>query len=1301
MIEIFASGGLAWCFVKCVAGLAGLNQDDLHTNLASSAIEKTASFLFEKLKGKSNLASLLAESLDKSVNSYLEKRPSAAGDIDQPAIDENVLWQLKTRLASELTAADSAVCKELMTAFLSGRWAELKSATQHLISRHLGHTSNEKLESVSATIAEIFVNEFKSRFESKNSDDREMQLIGFQAVLEDVEALARDVSANRDETRKYFQECGLSELLPRLDKLDRTLTEIKDRGSWPELRKSIVAELSLQLKLPKGAGALVPRKKAANVLFHPVCTEHTLFTAPACMGKTSIVSYIHATEPWSKIIAAIYICDEEDSSTFYAPDGAYSTKLQGYLLSSKMSYEDAARILESAFEAIEESATFQPQKRYVVIDGFDELGKEGDHQIVPIKDLIRGLSWPEWLQLIVTAQPIEELVKHEDWLLVQLDQPVPSPLIPLQGPLSELKKEQEQVANGIILNALEKEVGDIRLREQLASRIASYSHGDLLLVSALANSAVAYRRNNQALDQRDWEKWLERELTKKIPEIDEASGRECGYSSRWARYVRKKFNEEWFSPKREKEWELLLRLLALIVAQPEPQPFEFLARAAHDDSNYYTMSEKILTRMIYYLNVDTHELKTAKQITFRHASMIRWLRSDSDFKDKVIPELGNRYWSAFSLGLARNGLDSNEMRYIVRCGYRHLESQAELALESERIRDFEPLKALITVYGAVAAAAKRGKYKHEDHSIPLTLPQRYGDCFGLLDQYFEKERELTTEKLRSHARQIVDLVIAGADEIPALYAPLRVLADNGFAGSGVDPIKDLRKLIKSDQLLSRYAIGRAIADAYHEAEDDNTKECLRSLVEQAWAQRNDESDGYDWLDTASYCYRFLWSRGNPDGLGPWLQKTYHNNGPELCNHHYPSIRMAFGESLIERCCEPDERLAGKAPWKAAPLGNLDGFFYSPVWHYHCLDLAEAIGAWAHQTKRTYQQTLDEIPPDWRNAAHGQVISDLVKIVIDRLEQVDSDFSQLRSDPAVPDDLGEALNCYWKTERLMRKLNAVQLRKDGWSNPRNVYRWLRPFVYHPIWEVTEAASSILGDLREKEWGKETADAVIRKFGDEKHDKYWQAKYAAIDASYNSHGQDESITDSIFVELVSKNYNHSCHSRVQFICAEDSFLWYDDVKKAQDQSHPSSLARANCDKALEEWWNVFHGPLAYWLSEGNDSALLFEVYQWVCKVMPSQEDRQKGVKLPAIFGVKLEALLQQPVSPYLDVAPPNERWYLLQNKLDWLKSSDAAKRRAVNTANDIWPRDRPRVDGHHFDLIPKVDSQALKTLPDSNS
>jgi hypothetical protein len=313
----------------------------------------------------------------------------------------------------------------------------------------------------------------------------------------------------------------------------------------------------------------------------------------------------------------------------------------------------------------------------------------------------------------------------------------------------------------------------------------------------------------------------------------------------------------------------------------------------------------------------------------------------------------------------------------------------------------------------------------------------------------------------------------------------------------------------------------------------------------------------------------------------------------------------------------------------------------------------------------------------------ETMTKLTAIVVDRLSEAERGLEFAATD----DPMREAGLAYWRTERLLAALRPIDVTDDSWNDFTTAERRLRPFALHPVWEVTEAAASKLSELRERsEAGKATADRIISAWGElegsptgeSQAGSYWQLVYAAVDAAYNSRGRDDgAVGDSLFARLVRKHKDHPQFSRVRFICAEDTFLWFNAIKDAYDSVVDAS-SKEYFAAHMRQWWEAFSEPIAYWLRCGDDSALTYEVFQWaeaVANWYSEEEERDETALVETLREMRSAADAAR--SPFVNVlssdgegAQAGQKWYEL-GCVDWLRLNHRRKVESIGRGDPIWP------------------------------
>jgi hypothetical protein len=905
--------------------------------------------------------------------------------------------------------------------------------------------------------------------------------------------------------------------------------------------------------------------------------RHVLFTAPACFGKTVMMSVVR--ERYPELIAAAYFvrpaCSDSRQLGLFVQTiaaqlerlvGDFHKGLQADLADSVLlapegpvDSEQAGAIFERVLAAVNQSVFEQSEAQvcYMLIDGIDELGPAG----IRIKRLLLDETrWNELpcLRIIASAQPSEEVEfeAEEGWQVVRLNED------------KDARRRQHAAMQEYAESELAPRIVDVATRSELAAALGDHVQGNFLLLHHLLNDSA--RHLPQGGLTRDW--------IAAQPKAPDA-------------YLRRRFEGDWFQTGGEPDERGILpaeyfrhaqRLLSLLLSQRTPTSIERLGRAAVDKSDDLGITFEVLRRMRSCIAYRGHPSDRHCRVLFDHDSSMRsWLtEGDSDgrgvpranvgfFRQQVGLAQGHALWSDYAVGLTTGPATDAKIEFLAAYGVYHACRAAQIAAQRSdhagSASAVSPLSAPSITINWLYTHLESEQFEHLARA-KSRLPRLNRWFFSTVSVCDEHPDSITMLSGGLPVEAFVSLLTRalgrGANEIPALAPPLRVLARMGFT----EPNRSMRErvktavgtimtLVRSDQLLLRYAIARALADAYWGRKDKTFRRFLITVVR---GLRKLGRKEYDAAEAAAYCSKFLWSRGLP-AEDLYVAYAHRTHGKELAESDHYNMRMAYGESLIERACDPENRLDSNQLERAAPW---NASFWTPIWPYHRTDLAEAVGVFEFRMTNGGQDFHWEgngasaSSQDSACASFRARETTLVNVVFNRLGDAAGGISRLIGDPLVPNEFKSAARSYWQTERVL-----VALERCGKSlrflSSDAIFECLWPFVLHPVWEVTEAAASLLSELRDIRI-KDATDVINRLASAQ---CYWQSQYAALDAAYNSHGSDSGkIADSLFSKLVRAHVG-SDHRRVQFIAAEDVLLWFRELVEAHEdvryESAPQSL------------------------------------------------------------------------------------------------------------------------------------------------
>lgn len=988
---------------------------------------------------------------------------------------------------------------------------------------------------------------------------------------------------------------------------------------------------------------LTPRPELTRELLQECNGRRTILVAGNSFGKSSLLQLINRCHPMRVIASYCFDLDHEKERApldFVAKIAAQTSKWVRRRLAQDVAVEESNCHKEIRYKSADRAwrALWNDLQRvqptddiktcYVLIDALDEEKADPSKSVLDILCRV-PITVPPWLGLIATAQPVVFSGKYGDdlanWRVVD-------------------KRDLKTQAN--------KQELDAAMRKTCEDRVGGLLDRKTQIIEALLNQVS---NNFLYLDH----------LLRDIETVG-GSGVDEGWvkkqPDRLEEYYLQRF-EAWFPTK-----ERILGILSVMLALRSPQSPAVLAVLCDikiEDAR------DLLGRMSTFLEGMPSSIDSTTICEFRHSTIRKWLPSKDAGPFRVSKAEGHMIIGKESTGLAdflpgrrsdqMYGDDEKMHAFFLVEGVHHMLE----AVRAERAPSTDQVELILAAVRILAAMHAQVESPDIGHYVSGALNDYNRKLFDLLGvMHRNNDPRLPAIEVSS----LVEVIKSGCNEIPKLYSPLRILID--YHLNRLDEYA--KAIIASDQLLSRYSLGRAIADSYHFAPQQNRDRHQQDLRDVVWGWYEDRSEtetASDLREAGCYALKFLFAHKSQtdrklEEYLPTFTKTCATN----CNYNH---RMAYCEMLIELAIA-GRRLSGESVlYPFVPYPD----FWRPYWPYHELDLFELIGT-LRVTGEPAGMPHEGTPVDDFAARNSEPI----EAVRARLEAIKDSLAVLykkHSDSSA----SRLANClkwenYRRPEQILRSLPraADALRDEERIKRMEIGEFLEPFVLHPVWEVTEAAASVAAEIRSHR--REDIDKLLNAWN-EKEDP-WQYRYAAVDAAYNSRHLDRKADDELFTNFVRKNYqlthtdvarsDAKRHwSRVQYICAEDVFLAFSEAvdlfaKKAVEHAGEGADGQAVHFAVLEQPREImvrFKTEIKWWFARVEDCAILEELFRFTKTIMENKENRDCLDPCKEEFERWFEEVQ---LSRYLTLDGQVANWWEMSRD-DWLQKMDGLRKQEM--------------------------------------
>ena len=930
----------------------------------------------------------------------------------------------------------------------------------------------------------------------------------------------------------------------------------------------------------------------------------------------------------------------------------------------KRETRDDSTIIQELTMALQKAP--RPEKEYapayLLLDALDEIDeKQHDSVSLLIEELSENL--PPWIRIVASSQPgvlegpLRESLQNIRWRIVE-------------------KRTQRDKLTGKFMDSEAREEHIETMREVCAQRVDEYLSTASTKVRDKAKEALMAKAGDNFLYLR----YLLLDIKRHQGE-DIAATWFRRLPSRLEKYYTQRF-EHWFRKRPDAN---VRNILKIMVVAREPLSIRSIAAIAKVSAKEV---QDILGRMATFLEGMPRERGLDTPCEFHHSSTMReWLTSGDAANFRVTEVAGQTALAVYSVpflqGIAsrKRGAKVHDILhdYLVKHGMYHL-------LEAARLSDIRRRGKFVVQAVSILAHLHRQSHWTDVHELVAGVLNEYNrKLFDLLAMIGIVPYDLN----RIVVEDLVKLIEEGCNEIPRLYPPMRVVVEHHLSRLG----EFAPRIIESDQLLSRYSLARAIADSFHESHDTRHRTDL-VLLAIRWFRDSRRSS--DLREAGCYALKCLISQGEPRGIRE-LEEFIPVFTEECATSPNYNLRMAYSEMLIELAIS-GRRLqdAGNQQSKRNP--DLDTFvphveFWSPRWPYHAIDLCELLGTLESKSVKRGPGVAVKKHRDTPVGRFAAAVRKQVTSIGKRITTVKSELTEMRRDKAFKDQ--SLQNCltwenYCRTELILRLLGKSKdalghdLRKycreheDQEKYEARLERYLRQFALHPVWEVTEAAASVASDLRETL--RVEIDNVLRKWSNET--RYWQLRYAAVDAAYNSRHLDRGKSQELFANFVRRHCGATANShgkpftetnrRVIYISAEDVFLAFEEAAKKAEDTPGGEAKRFAGKKKDEQTYSPLEDPkkvlesfeneFKWWLEHADDCATLDELFQFTDTVMNEErnakaekrEVRQSVIQCQESLRRMLNPRNPNAISKYLRCSYKGNWWN--NDRDDWLEKMD---------------------------------------------
>jgi hypothetical protein len=394
-----------------------------------------------------------------------------------------------------------------------------------------------------------------------------------------------------------------------------------------------------------------------------------------------------------------------------------------------------------------------------------------------------------------------------------------------------------------------------------------------------------------------------------------------------------------------------------------------------------------------------------------------------------------------------------------------------------------------------------------------------------------------------------------------LYVPaIRVLIEC-HAERGREILDDLLTRSDENDIVFRHDIGVAYSQAWHAASRTEREGLLCNIERMGGPASSDHG-----REIAGYAMKNICQRHEPNGWGGPYKLRIQNFALRYAHASAATDRMVAGEMLLALALH-GERVDA---WFNDPP-ETDTPFWDPYWLNQRSDIDAIHTALGLRSPNTTAD-LDA----QRSFADAKAQHDLAEALRARLRE-----TAFMRDNRTGRRLGLLIDSFasqqedallFESVSLNDLVEALAGRTAGgeYAGPdaEAVLDLLQLLMLHPLWNMTERATELVGTLIKRE--RRLRGLPLRLAGVEP--SYWRIRYGAVDAAYNCGAVDDYAGFFQTLQVCGRDTN----CRVRGICADDVDGW---VRHADRESVVAMLHDES-----------FAGLLRHWVEHANDVWLL---------------------------------------------------------------------------------------------------------------
>ncbi len=403
----------------------------------------------------------------------------------------------------------------------------------------------------------------------------------------------------------------------------------------------------------------------------------------------------------------------------------------------------------------------------------------------------------------------------------------------------------------------------------------------------------------------------------------------------------------------------------------------------------------------------------------------------------------------------------------------------------------------------------------------------------------------------------------------------------------------LQDFLASDDYVIRYTVSEVLAEAYLNGDSDDT---LKQILDYF----NDPDINYQEL--GAYALSLVYAN-DADSVKPEHLQAMADS------ETYPQ-RSVLGDLLLNLALQEKDKsdlVSGER-------------FWNPVWDFNKLDI------WDLKAIRAYLPEpvalSGDAPPEVQDAYSA-------------LSSVDKARKEVLSGFDPQQGVGALLNNFYSLDS---DTGQIRREQEGLKSldQEPLARVMRILLAHPLWDVSEAAASVLSGIAEDK--PEALDIIAEclgashgvdghlRFQESARWPHWKVRYGAIEAAFGARSLPQRNT--LFEDAVHQFYaDPNC--RIRALCAENLIAWI--------------LSSASAER--QQKLNAFEKEIARWLID-DDCWVLEHVYRLFHNLKPSERD----------------GFLAKGVSPLFEQPANDTPWYE-QHREQFLKLIEKNKRKLV--------------------------------------